>query len=133
MAIKPSLRFALSLLFLHMAAAITVYATAIPPVISLVIMLLIALSLLYYLARDVFLSLPDSWREISFDQSGLSVVTRDGSGFVARVSNTTVVSPYCIVLRGKVDGRRFSASRVIFPDALSAGEFRELCVRLKFD
>jgi hypothetical protein len=132
MAIKASLRLALLLLFLHMIAAIIVYATAAPPAIRWVIILLIALSLIYYLARDVFLFLPDSWSEISLDQSGVSVVARDGSSFLARVTDTTVVSPCCIVLRGKLDGHRWLVSRVIFPDALSAGEFRELCVRLKF-
>ena len=132
MAIKPSPRFVLLLLFLHMAAAITVYATAVPPAARLVTILLIALSLFYYLTRDVFLLLPDSWCEISLDQSSVSIITRDGSNILAQVTNTTVVSPYCVVLRIRLSGHRRLVSRIIFPDGLGAGEFRELSVRLKF-
>lgn len=132
MAIKPSPRFALLLLFLHMMAAITVYATALPPSVRLAIILLIVLSLLYFLARDAFLFLSDSWDKISLDQGGVSVVARGGSSFLAQVANSTIVSPYCIVMRVRLEGHRLLVSRVIFPDALSAGEFRELCVRLKF-
>jgi hypothetical protein len=132
MAIKPSRRFASLLLFLHTAAAITVYATALPPAVRLAVILLIALSLFYYLSRDVFLLLPDSWREISFDQGSVSIVSRGGSSLLAQVKNTTIVSPYCIVFRVRVEENRLLHSRVIFPDALCAGEFRELCVRLKF-
>jgi hypothetical protein len=132
MAIKPSRHFASLLLFLHTAAAITVYATALPPAARLTVILLIALSLFYYLSRDVFLLLPDSWHEISFDQGSVSIVARDGSSLLAEVTNMTIVSPYCIIFRVRVERYRLLVSRVIFPDALSAGEFRELCVRLKF-
>jgi hypothetical protein len=132
MAIKPSPRFVLFLLFLHVAAAITVYATAVPAAVKLAVILLIALSLIYYLARDVFLFLPDSWCQISLAQNNVSIVVRDGSSFIARVKNTTIVSPYCVVLQVRVEGHRRLATRIFFPDGLGAGEFRELCVRLKF-
>jgi hypothetical protein len=132
MAIKPSPRFALFLLFLHIAAAITVYVTDVPPLIRLVTIMLIVLSLIYYMARDAFLLFPDSWCEISLGQSGVSVVARDRSNFFAQVAETTVISPYGILLRVRLDGHRMLVSRIIFPDALGEGEFRELCVHLKF-
>jgi len=132
MAIKPSPSFVLFLLFLHMAAAITVYATAVPPAVRMAVILLIALSLIYFLARDVFLLLPDSWCQISLAQNDVSIVFRNGSSIVARVKHTSIVSPYCIVLHVRVEGHRRLVSRIIFPDGLGAAEFRELCVRLKF-
>ena len=130
--VKSSLRFAVSLLLLHMIAAIVVYATAMPLSAKLAILLLISLSLFYYLARDVLLLFPDSWREISLDQEGVSVTVRDGSRFLGQVANQTVVSPYLIVLCVRLEGHRLLVCRVIFPDALNPGEFRELCVHLKF-
>lgn len=130
--VKSSLRFALSLLVLHMLAATVVFMTAIPLLIKLVILLLIALSLIYYLARDALLLLPGSWREISLSPDGVSGIARDGSGFFGQVTHNTVVSPYFVVLCVRLEGHRLLTSRVIFPDALSAGAFRELCVRLKF-
>lgn len=132
MVIKSSPRFALLLLLLHMVTAITVYVTAEPAVAKVAAILLIMLSLVYYLARDVLLILPASWREISLGQSGVSVIHRDGSSFFAQIAHTTIVSPYCILLRAKLAGHRLLVSRIIFPDALNENEFRELCVRLKF-
>ncbi len=130
--VKPSLRFAVSLLLLHMIAVIVVYATAVPLPVKLVLLLLIFLNLFYYLARDVLLLLPDSWREISLDQHGVSIITRDGSSVLGQVANQTVISPYFVVLCLRLEGHRLLVSRVIFPDALSTGAFREFCVYLKF-
>jgi hypothetical protein len=130
--VKSSLRFAVLLLVLHMIAATVVYATAMPLPVKLVMLLLISLSLFYYLARDVLLLFPDSWREISLDQNGVSVIARDGSSFLGQVANKTVVSPYFVVLCVRLEGHRLLVSRVIFPDAMSTSAFREFCVHLKF-
>lgn len=132
MIIKPAPRFAMLLLMFHGMAATVVYVAAMPLANRLAMLLLIFLSLSYYLARDVLLLMPDSWRKISLDQGSVSVVTRDGSGFIGQVANETVVSAHLIVLCLRLEGRRLLVARVIFPDALDAGAFRELCVRLRF-
>jgi hypothetical protein len=131
MAINFSARFAMMLLALHIIAAMLVYLTVMAPEVQLAMLLLVLLSLIYYLARDVFFILPDSWHEISFDRDGL-VVSRHGSNFLGRVANESTVCPYFIVLRVKLEGHYLTDSRVIFPDALSEGVFREICVRMKF-
>jgi hypothetical protein len=130
--VKFSLRFAVSLLLLHMIVATVVYATAMPLPVKLVMLLLISLSLFYHLARDVLLLLPDSWREISLYQNGVSVIARDGSSFLGQVANKTTVSSYFVVLCVRSEGHRLLVSRVIFPDAMSIDAFREFCVHLKF-
>jgi hypothetical protein len=130
--VKPSLRFGVLLLLLHTMVAAVLYATAMALFAKLVLLLLVALSLVYYLSRDVLMLLPDSWSEISLDQSDISVVVRDGPGFIGRVANKTVVSPYFVVLCVKLEGHRRLVSRVIFPDSMSAGAFRELCVHLRY-
>ncbi|MEO8331245.1 MAG: protein YgfX [Gallionella sp.] len=132
MAIKPSTSFAVFLLFMHTAVATVVCLTAMPISARLVLLLLITLSLLYHLARDALLMLPNSWCEISPDPGGLFVVARDGSGFLGQVANNTIISPYFIILRVNMEGHHLPVSRVVFPDALAAGVFRELCVLLKF-
>ena len=130
--VGSSLRFALSLLVLHMMAAAIVIVTAMLWQAKLVVLMLVILSLAYYLARDVLLQLPDSWRDISLDQKDVSVVTRGGTVLMGRVANQTFVSPYFVVLCVKPDGRRLPVSRVIFPDAISAAAFRELCIYLRY-
>jgi hypothetical protein len=132
MLIRPSSRFAILLLLLHMMAAILAYATDIPPGARLAILLLILLSAVYYLVRDILLLLPDSWREISLDQDRVEVISRDGTKLTGRLASETTVSPCFIVLRVRPEGRYLPLSRVIFPDTLSKGEFREFCVRLRF-
>lgn len=115
-----------------MAAAITVYATAVPFAFKATAILLVALSLIYYLARDVFISFSASWHEVALEQDGVQVTVRDGSSFYGQVTNTTIVSPHCIVLRVGQGMHYFLVSRAIFPDSVSQGEFRALCVGLRF-
>jgi len=132
MAIRPSRIFAVFLLFMHAAAAVSVSLTAIPLPVRLALFLLVAFSLVYHLALDVLLLLSDSWRDVTFNAGSLSIVTRDGKVLSGQLENKIVVSPYFIVLKARADGRRRPVSRVIFPDAMDAGEFRRLCVQLKF-
>ncbi len=130
--VKPSLRFALSLLLLHAMVAAVVYATAMAFPAKLVWFVLIAVSLIYHMARDVLMVLPDSWHEISLVQNDISVTVRNGTSFFGQVAERTVVSPYFLVLCVSLEGHRPPVSRVIFPDSMSAGAFRVLCVHLKF-
>jgi len=132
MAINPSPHLALLLLLMHAMAAAMAAMAGLPPVIMLAVFMLVLLSLLYYLARDALLLLPGSWRRISFMQGSILVAIRGGAGFSGRVLNQTVVSPYFAVLHVRPEGRRLPVFRVIFPDALESGVFRELCVQLKF-
>jgi toxin CptA len=130
--VKSSLRFALSLLALHMMATAVVCVTALPWPAKFVMLMLIILSLAYYLARDVLLLLQDSWRYISLDGKDMSVVTSRGTIITGHVANSTFVSPYFVILCVKPEGQRLPVSRVIFPDAISTRAFREVCVHLRF-
>lgn len=116
----------------HAIVAIVVYATTMPLAARLAVILLVFLSLLYYLARDALLLLPDSWCDIALNQDSVSVVPRNSSGFSGQVASKTIVSPHFIVLRIKPDNYFLPVSRVIFPDALGTDAFRDLCVHLKF-
>jgi hypothetical protein len=132
MVLKSSACFAVSLLFLHIVVAISVCATAIPVSAKITALMLLSSSLVYYFARDVFRQLPNSWAAISLDRDGMLFTTRDGRKFSAQPEKNTFVHPYLIVLRIVPEGCRKAVSRVIFPDALDEGAFRELSVRLRF-
>ena len=132
MTIKFSPRLGLLLLFMHATAALVVSVTEVPLIFKVATILMVAFSLVYYLARDVLMFLPVSWHEILLEQKGVKVVARDKSSFRAKVANSTIVNPYCIVFRVGLDVRHLLVSRVIFPDSMSPGEFRELCIGLKF-
>lgn len=132
MAIRPSLRFAVLLLLFHFIVAVVVYLTAMPLTARLLVLPMILSSLFYYLARDVLLFFAHSWHEILLDQDSVSIVTRNGLAIHGCVANKTVVNPFFVLLRVRLEGQRRPVSRVIFPDMLDAGLFRELCVHLKF-
>lgn len=132
MSFRFSPRYFLLLLLMHGAATITLYATAMSSAFKWAAIVSAGVSLAYHLARDIFIRLPDSWQEISIEQDSVRVILADGSSLRGKVSGTTIVSPYCIVFRAMLDSHRFAASRVVFPDSLSPGEFRKLCVDLKF-
>lgn len=129
---KPSLRFALLLLLLHLLVAAVVYATVLPLAVRLALLSLTALSLWHYLARDALLLSADSWCDIALDQDCASAMLRDGSRLSGQIADETVVSPYFVVLCLRLEGSRRPVARVIFPDAMKAGAFRELCIHLKF-
>ena len=130
--IKPSPRFAVILLLLHMAAAAAVHTTDMPWMAKLAMFALILLSLSYYLARDVLLLIRHSWQDVSLDQRQVSVVRRDGSVFEGRIMDKSFVSPYFVVLCIKPEGHYLPVSRVIFPDGTIAGAFREMRVHLRY-
>jgi hypothetical protein len=116
----------------HAMAALVVFETVLPLALAAAVFISILLSLSFYLAREFLLLSPDSWQEISLDRGSVSVVTRAGQGFSGQVSSKTTVSPYFVVLSVLPEGRRLPVTRTILPDSLGTGEFRELCVRLRF-
>lgn len=132
MALRPSVRLAFLLLLSHLLSAGVVLQTSLSPLVKAAILLLVALSLGYCLARDVFQLLPHSWRELSFDSVEVSVVNLDGSLLAGKVANGSMVCPYFIALGIRCENRHLPVFRVVFPDAVGNEEFRELCVRLRF-
>lgn len=132
MKVVPSLRFAMLLLSLHVVTAIVACLADMPVAAISVILALLASSLFFYLARDVFGIFAGSWTRLSMSGDELSVVTRAGVTWHGVVAESTVVFAHLIVLRIIPAGATRPVSRVIFPDALGRGEFRDLCVRLRF-
>lgn len=132
MALKPSPSLAVLLLVVHLAAAGATLLAALSLMHKAALLLLISLSFGYGLARDALLLLPHSWRELSLDSEGVSVVRRDGSSFTGTVVGGSTVLPYFIALGIRSEPRRLPVFRVLFPDAMGEDEFRELCVRLRF-
>jgi len=120
------------LLLFHAAVAAAVCLTAMPLFVRLSILVPVMLSIVHSLARDALLRLPGSWREILPGQDGVTVVTRDGQGFSGKVADSTVVTPWFVVLCLRPEGRWLPVSRAIFPDMLGRDEFRSLRVRLRF-
>lgn len=132
-AIKPSRYFTGVLLALHLGGATVVYLTSIWWVAKFIMWLLIVVSLIYYVMRDVALRFPSSWREISLNQNDVTIITQNDSKLTGLLSDKSMVSGKFVILRMRLEGRYFTVARVIFRDALNPGMFRQLCVCLRFN
>lgn len=132
MALKSSMRLALSLLLIHLLSGWGVFLTALPWLPKTALLLSIVSSFGYYLARDVLLRFPYSWRRLSLASGSVSIVTRDGSCLTGEIAGGTMISPYFIALGIRSTTSRLPVFRVIFPDAVGQKAFRELCVTLRF-
>jgi len=132
MTITFSSKLALMLLIMYTVAAIAVCLTSMSLPEKLFFLLLLISSAVYHLARDVFLLLSNSWREITLVPDGVFITAQDGSRTYGQVANITTVSPYFVVLVVRLEGRYFTGSRVVFPDSLGKDMFRKLCILLKF-
>jgi len=132
MVIKFSRKLAAVIVFLHLVTSAMVLMTDLPLWTRSILLLMILLSMIYHLARNVLFLLPGSWREFSLDQDGVTIVTRDGTSFQGRIAQGTVVSPYLILLRVKLEGEFLLKSRVLFPDSLEQDAFRRACVLLRY-
>lgn len=130
--LQPSSYFASLLVSFHTLVAFVIFETALPMAARLALLLPVVASLAYYLARDALCLLPDSWKTLALDLDGATVIVRSGTEFCGQIAQDSFVSPYFIVLRVRRDGRRMPSARVIFPDALAADAFRELCVFFRF-
>lgn len=130
--IKPSRYFALLLLALHSLTLCSVWLTNLAVLPQLGLSLLVLLSLLYHLNRHVLLLGKQSWRAFSLDKLRVAVMTRGGEELLGSVLNQTVVTPYFVLLRVKLEEHRVPVSQIICCDALQTDAFRELRVRLRF-
>jgi hypothetical protein len=130
--IKPSRYLFLSLLALHTLALCSIWFTDLTVLSQLGLSLLVLLSLLYHLNRHVLLRGKRSWRVFSLDKLRVDVITRGGEELAGSILDQTVVTPYLVLLRVKLEGRRMPVYQVICCDALQVDAFRELRVRLRF-
>jgi uncharacterized membrane protein AbrB (regulator of aidB expression) len=131
-AIKPSRNLALLLWVLHVVSAAVLTMTNLAWIAKLILLMLIVASLIYHLLRDVGLRFPNSWREITLRENGVSIGLQGSSILSGKLSNTSVVFAYLVILVVKLEGHRFNTARVIFRDVLQPEAFRELCVYLKY-
>lgn len=130
--LRPSKTFALLLLAVHLLALGSVWLSNIAIWICCALSVLILLSLFYHLSRHVLLRSKSSWLSFSLDQKYAHIHTIGGVELDGEIVYRTVVTPHCIVLCVRPEGKKLPVTQVIFRDALQDETFRELCVRLRF-
>ena len=125
--VSPSVRLAIALCAAHLVAAGLLWLVPVPALVKGTVTLAIAISLVYFLARDAALHAANAIVALELKSGGgISFRTRDGSWVDSELSDSSYVSPNLtiVVLRPRGAGRTRRA--IILPDSVDARDFRRL-------
>jgi hypothetical protein len=131
--IKSSVLFVLLLSVLYVLLVATLCLTHLDIWVRLSILSLILLSFFHHLFLDALRLSPASWISLSLNENHLVVGFRAGDVLSGVVMERSVITPWCVVLCARLEGRQLPACTVIFRDAMQPEAFRQLRVRLKYD
>ena len=130
--IQPSKLLASWLISVHSITFLVVYIAGLTVALKTASIVLVISSLGFWLKRDVFRMSAEAWERISLEGELVTVTRGDGTNFLGKLDSKTVVCPCFIVLCVLPENSRRTVSRMIFPEAVVNGKFREFCVRLKY-
>ncbi len=131
--LKPSKQLAVMLIVMHCAAALILWFLAVSINVKLAGLLLLVVSLYFYLSHAVRLSFAHSAVLLEFsDKTGCKLNTASGRVINCTVLGSTFVSSYLTVLILQPEHCWFTRSVIIMSDTVEAEEFRRLRVLLRW-
>ncbi len=130
---KPSFWLAGMLSLAHIATAILLWPLLLPLGVKMLIVILLVISLAYYLCCDALLCTNKAVISFSLSEKmRCTVTTRSGKTTACDVLGSTFVAPYLVVLNLQSEGGFFPCSIVILPDGIDADMHRQLRVWLRW-
>ena len=133
MVVSPSVRLAVALCATHLVAAGLVWLVPIPMLGKGVATLAIALSLIYFLARDAALHAASAIVALELkDGGGIAFRTRDGTWVESELSGSSYVSPALTIVVLQPLGRGRTRRAIILPDSVDARDFRRLRIWMRW-
>ena len=131
--LQPSSRLAVLLSLAHCTAAGVFWPLALPVAMKLIIALLLAGSLYYYLRRYAWLISPRSITTLHLTgRNGCRIKTRTDEYIDTVIDTSTFVAPYMSVLCLRKGQTRHYYTVVILPDSIDSDSFRRLRVWLRW-
>jgi len=125
--ITPSVRLAVALCVAHLAAAGLLWLVPIPALGKGVFTLCIAVSLVYFLARDAALHAANAIVGLELKSGGgISFQTRDGKWMNCELSGSSYVSPRLTVVNLQPRGKGRARHVILLPDSVDPRDFRRL-------
>jgi toxin CptA len=115
----------LFLITAHIAGVFALFLAALPPVFQWSGAVMLTTSLLLHLR-------PHSGFRLRGDEEGKLMLWGQGKWQPTRISNSSVVLPFCVVLRLTFANQRRYRNLVVLPDSLPATDFRRLRVWLRW-
>jgi len=125
--VSPSVRLAIALCVAHLAAAGLLWLVPIPPLGKGAFTLAIAVSLVYFLARNAALHAANAIVALELKSGGgISFHTRDGKWVDCELSGSSYVSPGLTIVNLLPRGRGRTRHVILVPDNVDPRDFRRL-------
>lgn len=131
--IFPSVWLAAALCVAHVAAAVLLWLIPIPVMGKLVLTMTVALSLVYFVARDAALHAAHSIVALEIREGGaVAYQTRRGEWLDCEVLGSTYVSPRVTIVNLRPRLSWGTRRLILLPDNVDARDFRRLRVWLRW-
>ena len=125
--ISPSVRLAIALCVAHLAAAGLLWLVPVPALGKGAFTLAIAVSLVYFLARDAALHAANAIVALELKSGGgISFHTRDGGWVDCELTGSSYVSPRLTIVNLRPRGRGRTRHVILVPDNVDPRDFRRL-------
>ena len=131
--LQPSYYLAVLLGLAHAAAGLVLWPLALPLGVKVVIVILLIVSLIYYVRKDALLTAQDAIVALTLtDEMSCTLTTNSGQSIACSLSDSTFAAPYLTVINLQPVDRFFMRSVVILPDSMDVEEFRRLRIWLRW-
>jgi toxin CptA len=132
-AVAPSVMLASVLSALHLAAAGLLWIVPLPVLGKLLFTGAVAISLIYYMARDASLHASHSIVALEIRDGGSVLLqTRRGDWLEGELLDSSYVSPRLTIINFRPRGRWAMRRVVLMPDNVDSEDFRYLRTRLRW-
>jgi len=131
--VLPSVRLAAAVCVVHFVAAVLLWVVPLPVSVKAVITLAIAVSLVFFLARDAALHATNAIvaLEIGEDDT-VSYQSRGGEWVVCKLLGSSHVSQRLTIVNLQPRGRRWTRRVILVPDNVDPRDFRRLRMWLRW-
>lgn len=131
--VAPSVMLASALSTLHLAAAGLLWIVPMPVPGKLLLTGAVAVSLIYYMARDASLHAPHSIVALEIRDGGCVLLqTRRGEWLEGELLGSSYVSPRLTIVNFRPHGRWATRRVILVPDNVDSEDFRHLRTRLRW-
>jgi hypothetical protein len=131
--ISPSMRLAIALCAAHLAAAGLLWLVPIPVLAKGALTLAVAVSFVYFLARDAALHAANAIVALELKSGGdMSFQTRDGRWVDCELSGSSYVSSRLTVVNLRPAGKGRTRHVILVPDNVDSRDFRRLRIWMRW-
>ena len=131
--VLPSVRLAVALCVAHLAAAGLLWLVPVPALAKGALTLAVAVSLVYFLARDATLHAANAIVALELKSGGgIAFQTRDGRWLDCELSGSSYVSSRLTIVNLLPRGNGRTRHAILVPDNVDARDFRRLRMWLRW-